>query len=236
MGAPATILVVEDHDPTRTFLADNLTADGYEVLDTETAYGARRLLERHALDLVLLDLGLPDGDGLDLLRALRESDEHSRLDAELPAIVLSGRAGELARLRGFERGCDDYLGKPFSYPELRARIEAVLRRTRVRRRGARLRVGPLELDAVAREAWVEGHVLSLSAKEFGLLRVLASDPTRVFTRQELLRLVWGFRSTGRTRTLDSHASRLRRKLAGHGAHLVVNVWGIGYRLVDPAAE
>jgi DNA-binding response OmpR family regulator len=183
---------------------------------------------------MLLDLELPDGDGLDLLDAVREADLHSRLDAELPAIVLTRRGDELHRVRGFARGCDDYVVKPFSYPELCARVQAVLRRTRIRRRGARVRVGPLEIDALAREVWLDGATVALSAKEFALLRVLASDPTRVFTREELLRVIWGFRGPVRTRTLDSHASRVRRKLRERGAPLVVNVWGIGYRLIDPA--
>jgi DNA-binding response OmpR family regulator len=230
-----SILVVEDHDPTRTFLADNLTADGFEILDTDTLSGARRLLERYAPDLMLVDLGLPDGDGLELIRTIRESDSHSQFDADLPMIVLSGRGGELARLRGFQRGCDDYVLKPFSYPELCARIGSLLRRSRVRRRGGRIRVGPLEIDAIARGVWVDGSPVALSAKEFALLRVLAAEPTRVFTRDELLRVVWGFQGPAATRTLDSHASRVRRKLQRHGATLVVNVWGIGYRLLDPRA-
>ena len=188
----------------------------------------------HSPDVMLLDLGLPDGDGLDLIQSIRDSDSHSRIDVDLPTIVLSGRGTELQRVRGFHRGCDDYVVKPFSYPELCARVDALLRRSRVRRRGARLRVGPVELDAVARRVWVDGTAVALSAKEFALLRVLAAEPTRVFTREELLRVVWGFQAAGATRTLDSHASRVRRKLGRHGANLVVNVWGIGYRLVDPA--
>jgi DNA-binding response OmpR family regulator len=236
VSTPAVVLVVEDHETTRTFLADNLTADGYEVLETDSIRGARRMLERHAPDLMLLDLELPDGDGLDLLGEVRDADLHSRLDAQLPAIVLSGRGDELQRIRGFTRGADDYVVKPFSYPELCGRVAALLRRARIRRRGARVRVGPLEIDPIAREVWIDGATVDLSAKEFALLRILASDPTRVFTREELLRVVWGFRGPVRTRTLDSHASRVRRKLTEHGAPLVVNVWGIGYRLIDPAAE
>jgi DNA-binding response OmpR family regulator len=135
-------------------------------------------------------------------------------------------------LRGFERGVDDYLGKPFSYPELRARIRALLHRADRRTRLGRLRVGELEVDPPAREARLRGQRVELSQKEFALLRALASDPTRVFTKEELLRTVWGFRSMGSTRTLDSHACRLRHKLARDGDRFVVNVWGVGYRLVD----
>jgi DNA-binding response OmpR family regulator len=236
--APATILVLEDDAPTRTFLADNLTADGYELLVAETARDALRQLETKFPDLVLIDLGLPDGSGLDVVGRVRASDGvASRIDPALPIVVLTGRAGELDRLRGFERGCDDYLCKPFSYPELRARVEALLRRAELRRRPGRLRVGDLEIDAAARVVRLRGVPITLSQKEFALARALASAPTRVFTKDELLRTIWGFRTLGSTRTLDSHACRLRHKLGRFGDRFVVNVWGVGYRLVDgPVAE
>lgn len=232
-SSPATILLVEDHRATRTFLADNLVADGYEILESESATEAQRLIETSFPDLAIVDLGLPDRDGLQLLRDLREADRVAgRVDPDLPVVVLSGRGSELERLRGFERGCDDYLVKPFSYPELHARIGALLRRTRLRPGAGRLRVGPLEIDPLSRQAWLNEEPLPLSKKEFSLLRALAGEPTRVFTRDELLRGVWGFRSPGATRTLDSHASRLRKKLNRRGAAFVVNVWGVGYRLLD----
>ena len=126
------------------------------------------------------------------------------------------------------------MGKPFHYPELVARITAVLRRARGRRNRGALQVGELRIDPVSREVTVGDRRIELSAKEFALLRTLAADPTRVFTKEELLRDVWGFRSLGRTRTIDSHASRLRRKLnaADGGGDYVVNVWGVGYKLVQ----
>jgi len=229
----ATILVVEDHEPTRMFLADNLCADGYEPIGADCAHDARLLLATRYPDLVIVDLGLPDGDGLDLVREIRSGDRRvGGLDPELPVLVLSGRGGELDRLRGFDRGCDDYVAKPFSYPELKARIAALLRRSRRRPTLARLRVGPLELDPLGRQVWLHGEEIQLSKKEFALLRALAAEPTRVFTREELLRGVWGYQSIGTTRTLDSHAARLRRKLRSRGDGLIVNVWGVGYRLVD----
>ena len=229
----ATILVVEDHEPTRMFLADNLCADGYEPIGADCAHDARLLLATRYPDLVIVDLGLPDGDGLDLVREIRSGDRRvGGLDPELPVLVLSGRTGDLDRVRGFDRGCDDYVGKPFSYPELKARIAALLRRARRRPTLARLRVGPLELDPLGRQVWLHGEEIQLSKKEFALLRALAAEPTRVFTREELLRGVWGYQSIGTTRTLDSHAARLRRKLRARGDGLVVNVWGVGYRLVD----
>jgi DNA-binding response OmpR family regulator len=230
---PATILVVEDDTATRTFLADNLTADGYELLVADNAQHGLRLLETKFPDLVLVDIGLPDASGFEVLRRVREADGiASRLDPSTPLVLLTGRDGELDRVRGFERGADDYVCKPFSYPELRGRLAALLRRADHRRRTGRLRVGELDIDPQARTARLRGEALALSQKEFALLRMLASEPARVFTKDELLRQIWGFRHLGTSRTLDSHACRLRHKLGVHGDRFVVNVWGIGYRLVD----
>jgi DNA-binding response OmpR family regulator len=237
MSSHATILVVEDHRTTRTFLADNLSADGYDVIEAEGATDARELLRGAFPDLAIVDLGLPDGDGLDLLTEVRSADRiASRLDPDLPMLVLSGRVSELDRLRGFDRGADDYVLKPFSYYDLSARVRALLRRTSRRPASGRIRVGSLELDPSSRQVWVKGEQVALSKKEFALLRTLVAEPTRVFTREELLRGVWNFRSMGHTRTLDSHAFRLRGKLNRSGDRFVINVWGVGYRLVDGALE
>lgn len=233
--APCTILVVEDDTATRTFLADELSADGYELLVAGSVADGRRLLETQFPDLAVLDVSLPDGSGLGLLRAVREADGlGSRVDPRTPVLMLSGHGSELDRLRGFERGADDYLPKPFSYPELRARIDALLRRSQDRPARGRLRVGPLAVDPVAREARLHDERLALSQKEFALLRLLATDPTKVFTKAELLRTIWGWANAHGSRTLDSHACRLRTKLGVHGDRFVVNVWGVGYRLLDAA--
>jgi DNA-binding response OmpR family regulator len=234
--AAATILVVEDHCATRTFLADNLTADGFELLEAESIEDAERLMGTRFPDLAILDLGLPDGDGLDLLRRVRRADRAGRADPELPMLILTGRAGELDRLRGFDRGCDEYVTKPFSYQELLARVRALLRRSSRRPNLGRLRVGALELDPASRQVWLHGEPLQLSKKEFALLRALAVEPARVLTREELLRGVWGFKTICPTRTIDSHAHRLRQKLNARGDKFVINVWGVGYRLVDGAVE
>jgi DNA-binding response OmpR family regulator len=229
----ATLLLVEDDPVVGTFLAENLTADGYELLLADSVRDGLRTLERVRPDLALIDLGLPDGSGLEIVRRVRSADGvASRLDPGLPLLILSGRTGEHDRVRGLERGADDFVVKPFSYGELRLRIAAVLRRTREGRRRGRLRVGALEIDPAGREARLHGRRVELSTKEFGLLLALAAEPTRVFTKEELLRDVWGYQTMGTTRTLDSHACRLRQKLARAGDRFVVNVWGVGYRLVD----
>lgn len=230
---PATILVVEDDRATRAFLADNLIADGFTPLAATCVHEALRLIEARCPDLAIVDLGLPDRDGLELLREVREADGvTTRIDPRLPLLVLSGRSGELHRLRSFDSGADDVLQKPFGYAELRARVNALLRRNAERQRGGRLRVGALEIDSPARAVFLNGRPLTLSQKEYALVRILATEPTRVYTKDELLRHVWGYARLGSTRTLDSHACRLRQKLARDGDRFIVNVWGIGYRLAD----
>jgi DNA-binding response OmpR family regulator len=230
---PPTILLVEDDSVLTTFLADNLSADGYEPIVAETVRDGLRELEFRRPDLAIIDLGLPDGSGLALIERVRMADGIvSRLDPSVPLVVLSARASDIDRVRGFERGADDFVAKPFSYGELRLRIAAVLRRTQPRTRLGCLRIGELELDPAGREVRLRGRRIELSQKEFALLRALAADPTRVLTKQELLRDVWGYRTLGTTRTLDSHACRLRTKLGADGDRFVVNVWGVGYRLVD----
>ena len=236
MAQSDTIMVVEDDDATREFLADNLEADSYRVVTAASGQQAFNLLEVKDCDLMLLDVMLPDASGFELCRRLRSADGIAqRIDPDLPVIMLSGRTSETDRVRGFARGADDYVPKPFHYPELAARIDTVLRRSRGRRERGVIRVGDLRLDPASREVRMEGEKVELSAKEFALLHALAADPMRVFTKEELLRDVWGFQLMGSTRTLDSHASRVRRKLtpSSGGRRWIVNVWGVGYRLTDP---
>jgi len=228
----AQVVVCEDDAATLELLCDHLAADRFGALPAPTASDALRLCRYKQPDLMLLDLALPDASGLDVLRQIREADgADARFDPRLPVIVLTGRGADAERVRGLEFGADDYLVKPFHYPELRARINAVLRRRSGRQEGPR-RVGELVVDPARRRVWVEGRDVSLSNKEFSLLRVLASDPVRVFSKKELLEDVWGYRTPAQTRTLDSHASRLRRKLDPEHSRYVINCWGFGYRLID----
>ncbi len=228
------LLVVEDDLATSRFLTDNLSADGFDVATADGVGEGIRAIEVRAPSLVLLDLALEDGSGLQVLDRVRSSDGlSSRIDPALPVVVLTGRAGEADRVRGFARGADDYVLKPFSYAELLARVRAVLRRASVRAQRGALRVGDLTLDPVTRAVRLRGRPIELSAKEFALLHQLAADPERVYTKRELLRDVWGFVAMGNTRTLDAHACRLRKKLGtGGGRPWVLNVRGVGYRLTE----
>jgi DNA-binding response OmpR family regulator len=229
----ATVVVCDDDPPTLELLCDHLTADRYRALPAPEASDALRLCQYKQPDLLILDLCLPDAAGLNVLREIRASHgPTARFDPELPVMVVSGRGADVDRVRGFAEGADDYVVKPFHYPELAARVRAVLRRRQGRRQGPR-RVGELVVDTATRQVRVGGRPVALANKEFALLRHLAGEPTRVFTKEELLRDVWGFRAMGRTRTLDSHASRLRRKLDPNSGRYVINCWGVGYRLVDP---
>lgn len=229
----ANLVICEDDRPTLELLCDHLLADRYGVMAAPTAADALRLCQYSKPDLLLLDLTLPDASGLDVLRELRNPDRAlSRFDTRLGVIILSGRGTERDRVRGLEQGADDYVVKPYHYSELLARIGSVLRRRRGERRSI-TRVAEIEISHAERSVTVEDREVELSAKEFALLGALANEPTRVFTKEELLRDVWGYRSIGHTRTLEAHASRLRRKLDPDSGRFVVNCWGVGYRLVGP---
>ena len=228
----ASIVVCEDDEPTLELLVDNLRADAFDAMPAPTAADALRLCQYRQPDVLLLDIMLPDASGLDVLREVR-GGAGGRIDPELAVVVLSGRCGDADRVRGIDVGADDFVSKPGHYPELLARIGAVLRRRTHSNRGP-VRVGELRIDPVTRSVAVAGREVSLANLEFELLLKLASDPTRVFTKRELLEEVWGFRSEGRTRTVDSHASRLRNKLDPEHRRYIVNCWGVGYRLVETA--
>jgi DNA-binding response OmpR family regulator len=209
------ILAVDDDTVTRTVLADGLGVDGHNVSTAKSCAQAHRMLGTRSFDLVLLDLNLPDASGYALLREIRDGGPRGAVSPDTPVIILSGRAAEVDRLRGFE---------------LRGRIAAVTRRGRAR--GSELiKAGPLEIDLRSRSVMLDGRRINLTGKEFSLLAQLARDPGRVFTKRELLTAVWGHPDGGSTRTLDSHVCRLRRKLGAERC-MIVNVWGTGYRLFD----
>jgi DNA-binding response OmpR family regulator len=234
MSTDSRLALLATADASRgAYLGDQLSADGFEVVEVAGAAQAVRALERTFPDVVLVDAALPDGPGLHVVSAVRGSDGlTSRVDPATPVIVLTPSDDPLDRVRALERGADDVLSLPLHYPELLARARGVLRRRERTPRAGVLRVGPLAVDPVSRTVTLDEEPVELSQKEYSLLQVLAAEPTRVFSKDELLRGVWGFHAGSRTRTLDSHACRLRQKLTRDGQRFVVNVWGVGYRLVD----
>ena len=216
------ILLVEDEDSIAVPLAQGLRREGFDVDRAATGTAA---LEAGPADCVLLDLRLPDVDGYEVCRSLRER-------SDVPIIMVSARGEEVDRVIGLELGADDYVAKPFGLRELVARIHAVTRRTSGRRRGYEpIQAGSLEVDVRARRARVDGRELSLTAKEFDLLTALAEEQGATVSRQQLLERVWHTSWYGQTKTIDVHVSTLRRKLGD--ARWIETVRGVGFRLHVP---
>ena len=221
----SAVLVAEPESATREYLGRQLRDDGFDVLGAARRSEALDLAERARPDVALLA-------ELDLCLRLRSGEPGRTWDRNIPVILLAPSADPVERVRALDRGADDVIGRPFAYEELRARIRALLRRSTATS-GEVLVAGELVVDRRTRRVAVRDTLVPLSAKEFDLLARLAVEPDRVFTKEQLLREVWGFRALGRTRTLESHASRLRRKLrVGEDDRFVVNVWGVGYRLLE----
>jgi DNA-binding response OmpR family regulator len=220
--------------PTRSALEAELMIDGYEVRCADSIPAVEARLTPSVADVLLVgsldDLAAPCA----LLRGLRDGRLcDGRVAPSLPAMAIVPDAELTSTLRAFECGADDVVAQPIRYPELRARLTALLIRANRGLTPQLQRVGDLTLDLDGRTACVHDVPVELSSKEWELLTCLASAPTKVFTKQELLRKVWRTDFLGTTRTLDSHACRLRTKLAEAGARsLVLNVWGVGYRLTD----
>jgi DNA-binding response OmpR family regulator len=223
----ATVLVVDDESIVRDVVVRYLEREGYATLEAGDGDDARRLVEREAPDLVVLDVMLPGTDGLELCRWIRSR-------SALPVIMLTARGEEADRIVGLELGADDYVTKPFSPRELAARVRTVLRRSRSGPLATeRLSFGDVELDAQTREVRKGGAEVRLTAKEFDLLWFLASHPRRVFGRDQLMSRVWGYEAALDTGTVTVHVRRIREKIEDDPSepqHLQT-VWGVGYRVV-----
>lgn len=220
------VLVVEDDQDTRDAVCAALRWAGFLCSEAGDVTRARKVIAKGRPDLVVLDLSLPDGDGLELLRELRLSDD-------LPILVLSGRGEEADRVVGLELGADDYLTKPFSARELSSRVRTVLRRSSATRNTSRIVFGNISIDVDAREVRRAGDMLALTAKEFDLIVFLARSPRTVYSREDLLREVWHSSDRSGEATVTEHVRRLRLKLEDDPAsprHLCA-VRGVGYRLV-----
>jgi two-component system, OmpR family, response regulator RegX3 len=225
-----TVLLVDDEEAITTPLAESLEREGFDATVARTAAEALELFGSVDPDLVLLDLMLPDGSGLDVCRELRR-------DSRVPIIMVTARGEEADRIVGLELGADDYVTKPFSAREVVARMRAVLRRAEPEPAGAdgRIAVGGLVVDPATRLATLDGRGLELSRKEFDLLRLLAEQAGRVVTREQLLRDVWETTWLGSTKTLDVHVSAVRRQLGDDPSapRYLHTVRGVGFRLAAP---
>ncbi|TQJ92105.1 response regulator transcription factor [Streptomyces sp. SLBN-31] len=223
----ATVLVVEDEREIRELLRRYLERAGYGVLTTGSGAEAVRLLADRGVDLTLLDLGLPDVDGDEVLR-----EAHDR--GGVPVVVLTARTSVEDRIHGLRLGADDYVTKPFSPTEVVLRVGAVLQRARGTAAGAAplqsYGGGRLRVDEGRHEVVLEGAAVELTPTEWGLLTTLAAVPGRVYSRYELVNRVRGYEFAGYERTIDSHVKNLRHKLGARGPELVETVLGVGYRL------
>lgn len=220
------ILLVDD-EPSITQLARMyLERDGYRIEEITDGESALAAVEKQKPALVVLDVMLPKVDGLDVCRRLRSGGN------DVPIIMLTARDEDIDKILGLELGADDYLTKPFNPRELAARVKAILRRSDSNKSpdGKPIHRGDLTIDQVSREARLASRTLDLRAQEFDLLLTLAESPGRVFSREQLLQLAWGFDYYGQTRTVDVHIAHLRKKLEG-GSIKIETVTGVGYKLV-----
>jgi DNA-binding response OmpR family regulator len=220
-----TVLVVDDEPIVRDVVVRYLERDGFRTLTAADGETARELVKRESPSLVVLDVMLPGIDGLSLCRWIRAS-------SDLPVILLTARGEEADRIVGLELGADDYVTKPFSPRELAARVRTVLRRATQVRQAERIELADLVLDSGTREVSRQGVALRLTAREFDLLWFLASNPNRVFSRDQLMESVWGYTSALDTGTVTVHVRRLREKIENDPSRprRIETVWGVGYRL------
>ena len=225
----ARIVLIEDDVEIRRLVANSLARNGHDVESATAALEGLELAVKGDPDLVVMDLGLPDMDGTELLRMIRAV-------SEVPVVVITARGADEVVVKTLDAGADDYLVKPFSVSQLEARVRAVLRRGTANSSGTTVGVGGLEIDVAAREARLDGELLDLSPKEFDLLRVLAERAGQVVTKRELMAEVWREPYGGSERTIDVHLSWLRQKLGetAQNPRYLHTVHGVGVKLVDPS--
>jgi len=231
MPDSSTILLVDDEDSVQKLLTYPLERDGFRVVQARDGEQALRLFGDERIDLVVLDLMLPKVDGLEVCKRLRA-------DSNVPIIMLTARGEELDKVLGLELGADDYITKPFSIREFRSRVRALLRRAGLPRERARevetLEAGELRIDPARRTVELAGEPVQLTYVEFELLTTLATEPARVFTREMLLRSLWGDSAYREPRTIDVHVRHLREKLERdpREPEYIFTVRGVGYRFRD----
>jgi len=220
------ILIVDDEEELVSSISDYLRDEGYRTIGAFDGATALAMFEDESPDLVILDLGLPDIDGLEVARKIRR-------EGKVPIVMLTARVDEIDRIVGLELGADDYVTKPFSPRELVLRVQAVLRRLAGPVDEEPVRIGDLMIDLSGREVLRDGEPLDLTPTEFDLLAFLARRPNRVFTRLQLLREVQGYTTPALVRNIDNHVMNLRRKIEPDPAEptIIKTVYGIGYKLV-----
>lgn len=226
----AMIYIVEDDDNIRQLVSTALQAFGYEVTAFENATSCLDALQQSAPDLLLFDIMLPDIDGIEAVKRIRKNPAF----AELPIMMLTAKDSELDKVTGLDAGADDYLTKPFGILELKARVQALLRRTSRSRRPSLLTGQDLKLNCDTRDVFRGDERIELTFKEFELLKLLMENTDRVMSRAELLNLVWGIDFEGETRTLDMHIRTLRQKLGddAENPRYIHTVRGVGYRFCE----
>ncbi|MES9942601.1 MAG: response regulator transcription factor [Candidatus Thiodiazotropha sp. 6PLUC2] len=233
------LLIVEDEPDIAHLVQNHLHDAGYDADIAGNGAAAMELFKKHRYQLVILDLMLPDTDGLTLCRNMRTAEDYVAI------LMLTAKSTELDRVLGLEMGADDYLTKPFSVPELMARIKALFRRIDALREGSdkvaqqeTLTSGGLIIDVTKRKVQVEGEDIELTATEFDLLLFFARHPGRVFSRVQLLDKVWGYNHDGYEHTVNSHINRLRAKIEKDPSdpHYVLTVWGVGYKFREERGD
>ncbi len=217
-----TVLLVEDEEEIASLVRAYLERDGFRVVWASRGVDGLLALAQHEVRLAILDLQLPDADGLDLCRAIRQ-------EGSLPIVILTARDDEVDRVTGLELGADDYVAKPFSPRELAARVRAVLRRAEPGAAHETVRLGDVAVERAGRSVTVDGTPVELTAKEFDLLSYFAEHPGLVLSRERLLDRVWGIAFPGGTRTVDVHVAQLRKKLGRPS--LIRTIRGSGYKAV-----
>lgn len=223
------ILVVEDESSIREMLRFALQREGFNVAEAGDVQSARVKIADQRPDMMLLDWMLPGVSGIEFARELKT---HANF-RDIPVIMLTARAEEEDKVRGLNLGCDDYVSKPFSFPELIARIQAVLRRAAPGGEEERVAVGALEVDAASHRVTARGEAVKLGPTEYRLLHFFVSHPERVYTREQVLDRVWGQNVYVEERTVDVHIRRLRKALAPHGCDAMIQtVRGTGYRFSE----
>ncbi|RQD69948.1 MAG: DNA-binding response regulator [Tindallia sp. MSAO_Bac2] len=224
-----TILVVDDEENILELIRFNLEKSGYKVLTANDGSEALSILEDTLVDLMVLDLMLPDIDGVEICKLIRKSEKN----ADLPIIMLTAKSEEIDRILGLELGADDYITKPFSVKELAARVKTVLRRSRKESQSEKqiLTIKNLELDLTRHEAKVGGISIELTLKEYDLLKILMMNQGKVLSRNFLLDEIWGYDYFGETRTVDVHIRNIRKKIGDDGLEeYIETVRGVGYKI------